>query len=69
MKWEDENVAENKKSSNETCLNDLQMLFNASKLIKNNKKSKPAFETSWPPLAAVITNENLENVVGPVLFK
>ena len=35
---------------------------------KNNKKSKPAFETSWPLLAAVITNENVENVVGPVLF-
>ena len=67
MEWEDENVAENKKSSYEPCFNDLQIIFNASKLIKNNKKSKPAFEISWPPLAADITNKNAKNVFGPVL--
>jgi hypothetical protein len=69
MEWEDENVTENKKSSNDPCFNDLQILFNASMIIKNKIKSKPVFETPWPlALAADITNENAEKVVDPVLF-
>jgi hypothetical protein len=57
MELEDINFAENKKSSNNPCSNDLQILFNASMLIKHKIKSKPVFEIPWPRLAADITNE------------
>jgi hypothetical protein len=37
--WEEENAAENKKSSNEPCFNDLQMLFNASNFSRIIKRA------------------------------
>lgn len=39
MEWEDENVVENKKTSNNLCFNDLQILFNASMLIRSKIRS------------------------------
>ena len=49
-------------------LNDVQILYNASLLLRTKIKSSPVFNTPWPPRAVDITKENAEKIVSPILF-
>lgn len=66
MEWNEENV-QNAESSNQLSFNEVQVLYNASMLLRN-KIDKPALDIPWPPLAADITDENVKKVVDPILF-
>ena len=68
MEWEEENVDQGNKSSNDPCFNDVQILYNASLLLRTKIKSSPVFNTPWPPRAVDITKENAEKIVSPILF-
>ena len=66
MEWNEENI-QNVNSSSQPPFNEVQILYHASKIIRNNI-DKPALDIPWPLLAADITDENVKKVVDPILF-
>lgn len=53
---------------NEPTVNELQLMYHASMLLKEKIASKQGLQVPWPPLAADISNENVEKIIEPTLF-
>ena len=68
MEWEEEIVDQGNRSSDDPCFNDVQILYNASLLLRTRIKNGPVFDPPWPPRAADITNGNAEKIFSPILF-
>ena len=49
-------------------VNELQILYHASMLLKKNLSTVQGLVTPWPPLATDINDENVKKLVDPTLF-
>ena len=56
MEWEEEIVDQGNRPCDDPCFNDVQILYNASLLLRTKIKNGPIFDPPWPPHAADITN-------------
>ena len=66
----DDNDDDDKDSQSQTkpILNELHILYHASMLLKEKLATVQGLQVPWPPLAADINDENVENIVEPSLF-
>ena len=54
MEWEEEIVDQGNRPCDDSCFNDVQILYNASLLLRTKIKNDPIFDPPWPPHAADI---------------